>query len=230
MRRLRAPVIMMVAQLVATTANAGTPDETAGSTAGEPVVPAADPVASATPASRALPIGMLTIGVPLLTVGAIAIAIDADDSAQAPTYRDSARIGVASLVSGGVVTAIGTWLYLRRPVTAPNAHPALKWSGVVLLAGAAVSGALLFKYQHDYNAALDEAAPICDLNCADPRLPPIRDRRDRAYDRVDILVGATGVLAAGGVLLFLASREGGDSAPRVQVTGSAASIGWSTAF
>jgi hypothetical protein len=174
---------------------------------------------------------LLTVGVPLVTVGVIAAMVDEESSTEAPTYREWRPWGVAAIISGGVMTAVGTMLYLRHPVDTPNPHPVLKWSGVALLTGALATGALALKYHHDYRNALDEYTPICHLDCKDPRLEPIRNRRDYADRRVPIFTITSGLLAVGGVFLFLASREGGDQgSPQIQVTGTGASVGWSATF
>ncbi|MCW5801785.1 MAG: hypothetical protein KIT31_05315 [Deltaproteobacteria bacterium] len=213
--------LIISVQLVAGTAVA---DDTPNADDAQPRVPAV-------PAdSRALPIALLAVGIPLVTTGLLAIAIDGDVSDLAPTYRDSAPAGVMAVISGGAMTAVGTFLYLRRRGTNGGTRPALKWTGATLLAGAVAAGALALKFDHDYRVALDEIAALCDLNCADPRLAPVRLRRDRAADHADIFLGTSGALVVGGVLLYFASRRANTAGPQVQVTRASASVGWSTTF
>ena len=106
------------------------------------------------------------------------------------------------------------------------------WVGIGAIGVSAIAGVVGLKYDLDRRQANRDRGAVCtSLACDDDlAIRAIADRRDTVTTRSGIAFAASGVLAIGGIALFLASREGGAGSPQIQVSATGASLGWSTAF
>ncbi|MBA3462038.1 MAG: hypothetical protein H0T46_18910 [Deltaproteobacteria bacterium] len=183
--------------------------------------------------SRALPIGLLALGIPMLVSGTLGIALDEDPTAaNGPTYNDSAPAGVVGVISGTAFTAVGAYLFVSHAPPGPRRDRAwMKWAGVGAMGVAAIATALGVAFDLDRKQAIRDFASACDTgSCSGLVVDPIEARRDDATSRRDVVFVAGATLAVGGIALFFASREGDRGGPQVRVSGAGATIGWSTAF
>lgn len=183
--------------------------------------------------SRALPIALLALGIPMLVGGSLGIALDEDaTAANGPTYNDSAPAGIAGVISGTAFTAVGAYLFVSHAPSGPRRDRAwMKWTGVGAMGVAAIATALGVAFDLDRKQAIRDFASACETgSCTGPVVDPIEVRRDEATSRRDVVFVAGAALAVGGIALFLASREGDRGVPQVHVSGAGATIGWSTAF
>lgn len=192
-----------------------------------------DPARSSATPSRALPIALLAVGAPMLVGGVIGIAIDEDEApSNGPTFMESAPAGTVAIVGGGLLTAIGAYLYLGDPPPVANHDRTwMKWTGASVLGVSALVTVLGITYERDRKQANRDYTAFCEARtCLDPGIHAIEDRRDRAETRRDIAFMTGGALAVGGLVLFLSSRPAARAAPQLQVGAAGAGLSWSSAF
>jgi tetratricopeptide (TPR) repeat protein len=120
----------------------------------------------------------------------------------------------------------------EEPTTAPNNRAWMKWAGIGGMAVGAIGVGLGIKFGLDGSAANDDLAEKCKVSCTSAEALAIESDGKAANRNAMIFGVAGGAVLAGGVVLFVLSMQGGQTATEpsasLQFTrgGATASYAW----